>query len=76
MYTLTEQDIQQVSGGINGFVVTLNIDVPISDTSAIEGLLTDLFTNQLNAATLAQALLATPNNFNDMKFVSLHITEY
>ena len=76
MYLLSEHDQHLVSGGNNGIKITLNMDVPVADAVALQGLLVDLFTDQLTASVLAQALLAMPDNFNDMKFVSLLISEY
>ena len=76
MQILKQEDLNQISGGINGYRITLTINVPMHDSPALEELLGDLFLNQLDIPTFVNALNENAASFNDMDFESVMIKPY
>jgi hypothetical protein len=76
MQILKQEELNQVSGGINGYHLTLNINVPIQDAPALEELLADLLLNQLDIPTFVKALNDNAESFDDMSIVGVVITKY
>jgi len=73
MRGLSQDDLSVVSGGTNGFNITLDVNVPTADLPVIQDLLVKLFTGQLNLDTFSNALSSSASNFDSMPVTSILI---
>ncbi|MBN9287281.1 MAG: hypothetical protein BGO43_15420 [Gammaproteobacteria bacterium 39-13] len=73
MRGLSQDDLSVVSGGTNGFNITLDVNVPTADLPVIQDLLVKLFTGQLNLDTFSNALSSSASSFDSMPVTSILI---
>jgi hypothetical protein len=74
MKLLDTKQCAQVSGA--DLVISLTAKIPTADTNVFLGLLASYLQGQLDAKSLATALMANSANFNDMQVQNITVGNY